>query len=565
MVDLPAPADRPVRPPPIAPIADPSSDVPFVRSWTWDGTNRVTSGGRVVEVALRGVPEGSTTLRGEGLHVTGLAPFVAGKRPDDPPEGTRTRRHDSFSQFVAATALRRSMDESDRVMGPGFFRSLIESRPDRHELRVLVNEGEYENAYFRSLSGTIALGTFGGRWSAADDQEVVIHELSHWDYDALVPGVATGSMNEGRADVLAMLRSRDPVIAEAWPGANGALRRVDGDATWTGTEPGHDRGRVVSGTFHDLAEVLHALYLGEPLDGGQLDQRVADDLERIYWTYPALQGTTRPDGPVFVEAMRDAIIRLDRAGQFHPRFDRERVLAQLDRSAKKRELDVSRSDDEAGARRAMAPMDRAALRAEDWEAAAAEGLAAHGLEPTLHRVEEIQRMTLPGGEEVRRYRVWRSLGELEAPLVDDSLTLMCEPDGSLHAQAGVLPASAQPELALPSPELRRVSERRFLDACAADLKRLSGALDPVALRGLPDVRPLLRLPDPKVEEHLATVTRRSLGTVEPRWVIREGRLELRFETDTMRYFAAVDESGAVSRMERQAPITCGCSPASRCS
>ncbi len=537
-----------------------ASEGPYVRSLTWAGTNRVTANGKTREVALRGVPKGATRLRGNGLHVTGLKPFVAGKGPEDPPEGTRTQRHDSFSQFVAATALRHSMDETDRVMGDGFFRSLIEARPDRHELRVLVNEGDYENAYFRSLSGTIALGTFNGDWSAADDQEVVLHELSHWDYDALVPGVATGSMNEGRADVLAMIRGRDPVIAEAWHGANGSLRRVDGDATWSNTEPGHDRGLVVSGTFFDLARVLHELYTGEPLKGGRFDQAVADDLERIYWTYPALQGTTRPDGPVFVDAMRDAIVRLDRAGKFHPRFDRNRALATLERSARARELDVSRVDDDAGSVRAAAPMERKALSVTSFSEGARAGLAAHGLDPSLHRVEEIQRMHLPGGEELRRYRVWRSLGEIEAPLVDDSLTLIREVDGSLHAQAGVLPASANPEVVLPSPALRQATERRFMAAAAADLKRLSGTLDPVALRGLPEVRPVLQLPDPKVEQHLAAVTQRMLPEVEPGWVIRDGRLELRFETDTMRYFASVDEAGRVARMERQAPITCGCTP-----
>ncbi|MEL6545973.1 MAG: hypothetical protein AAFQ82_15185 [Myxococcota bacterium] len=425
----------------VAAVGDGASKGAFVRSLTWDGSNSVTSGGRTVEVELRGVPHGAQFLRGDGLHVTGLKPFVAGKGPDDSPDGTRTRRHDSFSQFVTATALRRHMDETDRVMGEGFFRSLIASRPGRTELRVLVNEGEYENAYYRSLSGTIALGTFNGEWSAADDQEVVLHECSHWDYDALVPGIQMGSMNEGRADVLAMIRNREPVIAEAWPGAKGALRRADGDARWSTTTPGHDRGRVVSGMFYDLAKVLQELYTGEPLSGGHIDQRVADDLERIYWTYPALQGTTRPDGPAFVNAMREAIVRLHRVAAFSPKFSRKTVLAALEESAKRRELDQSRADDAAGTIQAPVRTRMKTLAQSSWEDAALEGLEVHGLKPDAHRVEEIQRLDLPSGEELRRYRVVRSFGESEAVLTADALTLIRERDGAIRAQAGLLPAN----------------------------------------------------------------------------------------------------------------------------
>lgn len=195
-----------------------------------------------------------------------------------------------------------------------------------------------------------------------------------------------------------------------------------------------------------------------------------------------------------------------------------------------------------------------------WADAAREGLAAGGLDPTVHRVEEIQRMRLLSGEELRRYRVWRDVGDLEAPLVDDSLTLVREPGGEMLVQVGVLPISAEPASSLPSAPVRRIAERRFMEACATDLKRLSGALDPIAVRGLPNVRSLEASADPAIEAHLAQVTREAFRGVKPRWVIRDGDLELRFETDTMRYFASVDDAGQVQRMERRAPIACGCVP-----
>ncbi|MEM6731700.1 MAG: hypothetical protein AAF658_09095, partial [Myxococcota bacterium] len=515
---------------------------PFVKSYTWDGSNRVTSEGRVVEVELRGVPKGSSVLRGDGLFVTGRRPFVPGKGPDDPPDGTRTARHDSFSQFVAAMAVRESMDDADRVMGRGFFQRLIEARHNRSELRVLVNEGDYANAYFKSRSGVLALGSFGGRWSAADDQEAVVHELSHFDYDALVPGVEIGSINEGRADTLSMLRFREPMIAEAWPGADGALRRADNDAKWSTTEPGHDRGRVVSGTFYDLAKLMHEHYTGVPLNGGLIDLAVADDLKRIYYTFPKLQGTTRPNGPIFLQAVREAAEMLDRSGKLDARFDLEGFLKQLGRSGRERELDTARRDDEEARSTPSVGANSAMVPDVDWKSAPDEALQRFGFDTGTHRSEEIQRLRLPSGEELRRYRVWREVephpesndSKMWVPMVDDSLTLIRQSSGGMRAQVGVLEDQAHASIIQPRDRGR--AEREFLSAFNADLETLLHGAAPHRVRTQVPVLSRNWPRDAHMGRHFAAEAKRD--AMEPTWVIRNGRLELRAESEALRYFAS---------------------------
>jgi hypothetical protein len=186
----------------------------------WLRENRLTSGGKVAEVAL----QRTVRLSGDGIkielvHVSGesVLKTVQGHQPFAKAGDTVTQ--DAFDQ---TQALHTADTFLKRLAGFGVDLKSVyrDSTGNSGVVRIIANAMSEENAGYVPNANVYVFGTSEGKFHLVSCKEVLVHELAHGYVDHIAPGVNSDTTGEGKpfheaiGDLFAGLHFENPDISE---------------------------------------------------------------------------------------------------------------------------------------------------------------------------------------------------------------------------------------------------------------------------------------------------------------------------------------------------------------